>query len=266
MQEEMGMTSGWISRIATWSVVALFPGLLLAATARDKVAQNSPSETSATTVEMFAAMKEGQIEVKLIPKDSSEARVLITNKTDQPLSIKLPSTFAGVPVLAQALGGGGGRGGNQSQSTGGGMDGGLGGGGGGGGGFFNIAPEKVGQLKVATVCLEHGKKEPHAAVPYEIKPLEEVSQKPEVQELCRMLGAGKIPQRVAQVAAWHLNNDMSWDQLANKQLRFANGSTAPYFSRQEIQGAIRVVAVAYALVQEKKSAQPTSEKKGSLSQ
>ncbi len=259
------MASGWISRIAVGSVLAMMPGLLLAAPARDKAADSS-SAASATTVEMFQAMKEGQIEVKLIPKDSTESRVLITNKTDQPLSIKLPSTFAGVPVLAQALGGGGGRGGNQSQSTGGGMDGGLGGGGGGGGGFFNIAPEKVGQLKVATVCLEHGKKEPHAAVPYEIKPLEEVSQKPEVQELCRMLGAGKIPQRVAQVAAWHLNNDMSWDQLANKQLRFANGSTAPYFSPQEIQAALRVVAMAHALVQEKNSAQPTSEKKGSLSQ
>ena len=38
----------------------------------------------------------------------------------------------------------------------GGMGGGMGGMGG-GMGMFNVPPEQVGQLKVATVCLEHGK-------------------------------------------------------------------------------------------------------------
>ena len=53
-------------------------------------------------------MEKGQIAVKLIPKDSTQCRVLIENKTDKPLTVKLPETFAGVPVLAQRAGGGGG--------------------------------------------------------------------------------------------------------------------------------------------------------------
>ena len=83
----------------------------------------------------------------------------------------------------------------------GGMGGGMGGMGG-GGGFFNVPAEKVGQFKVATVCLDFGKGEPRAAIPYEIKPIESYVSKPEVQELCRLLGQGGVNQRVAQLAAW----------------------------------------------------------------
>ena len=90
--------------------------------------------------------------------------------------------------------------------------------------MFNVPPEKVGQLKVATVCLEHGKREPRAAIPYEIKPLDSVTTKPGVRELCAMLGSGQINQRAAQAAAWHLNNGMSWQELAAKRHRFANGT------------------------------------------
>ncbi len=45
-------------------------------------------------------MEKGDISVKVIPKDSTQCRVLIENKTDQPLSVKLPDAFAAVPVLA----------------------------------------------------------------------------------------------------------------------------------------------------------------------
>ena len=63
------------------------------------------SSAAAESVEMFSAMAQGQIEVKLIPKDSTQSRVIIENKTKKALSVKLPDAFAGVPVLAQ-LGGG----------------------------------------------------------------------------------------------------------------------------------------------------------------
>lgn len=65
---------------------------------------------AAKQVEFFEAIKAGEIEVKLIPKDAKEANVLIENKAKQPLQIKLPDAFAGVPVLAQF--GGAGFGGN----------------------------------------------------------------------------------------------------------------------------------------------------------
>ena len=55
-------------------------------------------------VDLFAAVAQQQIEVQLIPRDPSQCRLFISNKTDKPLSVKLPASFAGVPVLAQIPG------------------------------------------------------------------------------------------------------------------------------------------------------------------
>jgi len=232
----------------------------------------------ADTVEMFSAIENGQIDVKLIPKDSKLCRVLVENKTKQPLNVQLPEAFAGVPVLKQGLGGAGGLGGfggggnlgggssygggGGSQGFGGGMGGygggGMGGMGGfGGGGFMNVPAEKVGKLQITTVCLEHGKSEPRAAIPYKIVPIDQFTDKKEVHEVCKMLGYNRMPQRVAQVAAWHLNSEMSWPELAAKKLKFANGTWRPYFSPMEIQAAMQVTAVAAKTVQEQQSADTT---------
>ena len=198
---------------------------------------------------MFAAIEKGDISVKLIPKDSTESQVLIKNETDKPLNVKLPDAFAGVPVLGQNFGGGGGAAGgggghhgssssnknnNQNQGMGGGMGGMM------GGGMMNVPPEKVGKLKVPTVCLDHGKAEPRAAIPYTIKPIESYSSKPGVRELCQMLGSGQVSQRAAQAAAWHLNNGMSWEELAAKRIRHLNGESRPYFSPAEIQAGMQI--------------------------
>jgi hypothetical protein len=207
--------------------------------------KGKPQAPAPQNVEMFDAIANGQIKVRLIPKDSSESRVIIENKTDKPLSIKLPDAFAGVPVLAQAAPGAPGAGaGAGAQPFGGGM-----GGMGGGGGFFNVPPERLVQFQVTTVCLEHGKAEPRAAIPYEIKPIEAYTDKVPVHELCRLLGSGQVSQRAAQAAAWHLNNNMSWEQLAAKQVHFATGPSRPYFTTQEIQAAMRIAATAVALAE-----------------
>ena len=218
-------------------------------------------------VELFAARDSGQIGVTLIPKDSKQANVLIENKTNKPLTVKLPEAFAGVPVLAQwgnqgGFGGGGGRGRGGGggfggggfgggQGFGGGMGGGgmggmggMGGGGMGGmgmGGMFNLAPEKVGKIKVTTVCLEHGKPDPSPRMAYELKPLESFTADPKVYELCSMLGRGKIDQRAAQAAAWHLADKMSWQQLAHKQIKHLNGRREPYFQQAEILRGMQIV-------------------------
>ena len=258
-------------------LVLLVPVLAFGAGSRRKYQKKpKPGEFNPAneTVEMFKAIESGRIEVKLIPKNSKQSRVRIFNKTDKPLNVELPQAFAGVPVLAQFGGGGfggggmggrgggmGGRGGGMgggmgggSQGIGGGM-GGMGGGGMGGGrmggGMFNVAPEVVADFKVPTVCLEHGKAEPKAKIPYEIKPIEALTDRADVKELCAMVGSGKLNQRAAQVAAWHLNNDMSWQELANKQLRHANGTRSPYFSAQEIQAGMQIAAVAKRLAEEK---------------
>ncbi len=255
--------------LAGLAAACVLPAVILAA---DHAAK-APAKT-AEAVEMFAGIAGGQIEVKLVPKDATECNVLIKNKTDKPLSVKLPDAFAGVPVLAQAgagnVGGGGGNNSSINQGFGGGMGmggmgmGGMGMGGGmGGGGFFNVAPEKVGQFKVPIVCLEHGKRDPRPAVPYEIKPLDSFTTKAGVREVLQALGTGAVNQRVAQVAAWHLNNGMSFQELASKVLRFADGSSRPYFSPDELKAGMQAVALAEKVAKER--AEQTG-KSGSLSQ
>jgi hypothetical protein len=222
----------------------------------------------AETVEMFSAIDKGQIEVKLIPKDSSLCNVLVENKTDKPLTVRLPEAFAGVPVLAQlgfggdmggdmgGGGGGGGYGGGGSQGMGGGM----------GGMMFNVAPERIGKFKVTTVCLEHGKAEPRPAIPYKIVPIDQFTEKKEVHELCKMLGYGKMPQRVAQAAAWALNNNMSWQELAAKQLHYAGGIRKPYFHPLEIRAAMQAAEAAVKTVKEQEEKEYASPDSLSLSQ
>jgi len=72
-------------------------------------------------VELFDAMKSGDVEVRVIAKDATGGNVLFKNVTAKRLTIKLPEAFAAVPVAAQfglvgggPLGGGpfGGGGGN----------------------------------------------------------------------------------------------------------------------------------------------------------
>ena len=192
-----------------------------------KVGTYNPSDE---TVEMFEAMEAGQISVKLIPKDSTQGRVFIKNKTGKPLNVRLPQAFAGVPVLAQmGMGGMGMGGGGGGQGMGGGM-----GGMGGGGGMFNVPAEKEGNFKVPCVCLEHGKPEPRPQMAYSVKPIESFTTKPGVAEMLKDLGNYKINQRAAQVAAWHLNNGMSWETLANKKIELADGRSYPYFSDAEL--------------------------------
>ena len=254
-------------------IVAMLPALVHAV----EPVKKSPAKSGAMgkvepqVVEMFEAMKSGQIEVTFIPKDATEANVLFKNKTDKPVLIKLPDAFAGVPVLAQFGGGcmgmggmgmggmgGGGMGGMQGMGGGmGGMMGGMGGMGMGGmgmggmGGFMNVGAEKVGKLKVPLVCLEHGKKDPNPRVKYEIRPIETFTQKAEVIELCKMVGRFEIAQNSAQAAAWHLSSGLSWEELAMKdRVRLLNGYTEKFFTPEEIVFAARISVEAHRRAKE----------------
>ena len=239
--------------------IALVASTLVAAerSARPKSGEYNPDHAS---VEMFQAIEDGKIEVKFIPKDSTEANILIKNKTKQPLNVQLPEAFAGVPVLAQIGAGGGFGGGNQgggqNQGVGGGGGQGFGGGGQGGGNFFNVPPEKVGELKLPTVCLEHGKKEPRAAIPYEIRPIASFNTDPAVHELLKLFGRGGIDQRSAQAAAWHLANKMSWQELRAKQIVRADGSRYQWFSDAELQRGMSLATTAQQLAKDKPKASP----------
>jgi len=238
-------------RITLASFAAMLAVALCATSwAAAPVAESKPAAVTPTPVGMFEAMKAGQVEVQYIPIDESrQAKLLFKNKTKEPLSLKLPANFGAAPIAAQIGGLGGGNNGNnrnnnnQNQQVGGGLGGGggqFGGGGGQQGGLFNIAPEKVGELTVATVCLEHGKTEPSKYVTYEVKPLEECTNKPGVAEAIALLAEGKTNQKVAQAAVWHLANDLSWEQLAAKKVNRVGRADTPYYEAAELQAAVEL--------------------------
>jgi hypothetical protein len=238
-------------RLTILAAAFFVSALLPAAEAKRNVAAK-PADVPRTQVELFAAIESGQIEVKVYPRDSRQLRLVVTNKTTEPLSIAMPEAFAAVPVLAQ-IGMGGmnppgqttsNRSGKDAQPLGTGspwnmnmfgnqMGNGLGNGMGNGlfnignganqprfpRAFFNVEPEKVGQMKLRTVCLAHGKPTPNAHMAYEVKPLSQVTTKPGVYELCALLGNEEIGQAAIQAAAWNLANDMSWSKLARVQSR-----------------------------------------------
>jgi hypothetical protein len=222
---------------------------------------SSAKKADPNAVDLFKAIEAGEIEVTLIPRDAIEGTISVTNKTDKPLTIKMPAAFAGVPVLAQIGGGGlggglGGGGGNNNggsnsnanQGLGGGMMGGMGGGMMGGGmmgGMFSVAADKAVKGKVAFVCLDHGLKDPNPRIPYKIVPIESYAKTDEVAEIVKMMCSRELDQHSAQAAAWHVQNGMSWDELAKKiGKKHIGGATEPYFSAAQLQRAFVASQVA----------------------
>ncbi|MGI9518546.1 MAG: hypothetical protein ACR2NP_15935, partial [Pirellulaceae bacterium] len=253
------MKSYWLTHkslaIAAVCAMCLPAAMVFATDTDEKQEERQPTRVSRTltpadgyaSVEMFAAMETGDIEVELIPKDATEANIFVTNNSEQALAIEMPEAFVGVPVLAQGFGGGpggggggggfggggGGRGGGgggfgggggQGLGGGGGQGGGGGGfggggggrgGGGGGGGFgggvFNIPPGKRAKVEISTICLEFNRPDPRPSMKYEIKPIRDYIQDEAIIEMIRMVANDEISQPVAQAAAWHRTDDLSWE-------------------------------------------------------
>ena len=212
---------------------------------------SAKAEQATPAIDLFEAVEQGVVDMKYIAKSDRRARVILTNNTDKQVNLQMPEAFAGVPALAQFGGGGGGLGGGGGglggggggqQAGGGGFGGGGGGLGGGGGGQFSIPPEKTCKIEVATVCLEHGKRDPSSSKPYEMIPVDEFVDRPAVIELLKAFGRGELDHGAAQAAVWALNNDMTWEELAAKQTgTVRSGNRQPYFTRQQI-----FAAMAYA--------------------
>ena len=261
-------TTTRILKIAVPALVAIFciASLLPAAarTRRVRAITKPKFDPTARQVGLFQGIKDGSLSARLILKDSRQGNVLIENKTDQPLTVKLPDAVVGVQVLKQGGmgmgmgspgGGGGGQqgggGGGGGQSSGGGMSGGGGGGmsggGGGGMGMFSIPPRRIVRLPYRGVCLEHGKREPTSRMRYRLVSVEEYSKDAGLHELLRLVARGRIPTPVAQAAAWNINSQMHWQSLAAKRRsRLGGGYQPPYFHLQHLISARQLVAVARA--------------------
>lgn len=240
-------------------------------------------DPDAEKVDLFQGIKDGKLSAKVIPKDAMGGNVMVENLTNKPLTVKLPDAVVGVQVLQQfgggacgggacggfggGAGGGGGGGGGGNQPFGGGMGGGgggggmMGGGGGGmmgGGGFFSIPAEKIVQVPYTSVCLAHGKPDPHPRNTYRIMPVDEYTEDPALRELVRMVASGKVNKQAAQAAAWHIADKMSWQELAAKSVHLLGGrGDLPYFSRSELMAAQQLVTQAEARAKERANETPT---------
>jgi hypothetical protein len=221
------------------------------------------TESAAQEVELFQGMQDGVVEAKIIVRNDHAARVFLTNKTLRPLSIQLPEAFAAVPALAQFGGGGGGGqggggfgggGGGGAQSAGGGFG---GGGQGGGGGVFSVPPEETEKIDVAVLCLDHGLRDPSSSKPYRLVKADEHLDRPAVIELLKAFGSGQLQHGAAQAAVWHLNGDLSWNELAAKrQGTRRNFNRPPYFSADEIRAGVDYAQQATLLAQSARQQEP----------
>ena len=62
--------------------------------------------------------------------------------------------------------------------------------------------------------------------------------------MLNMFGRGQLDQRAVQAAAWHVANEMSWEELASKENEIPGGQSEPYFSQDEIRQAYQIAAIA----------------------
>lgn len=212
-------------------------------------------------VDIFALLEQQSLTAQMIVRDPYHARLILTNRSNAPLSVQLPDALAARPILAQ-MGNNifgqptpSNRSSAQAPQTVGGtpMSSSSSNRGNNNNGFqnffnpnnmnnvFNIAPEQVRTIEVRCLCLEQGKPNPHSAVKYELVKLSEVNDDPRLAEVLRANARGEVTQEVAQAAAWHIANEMSWDELAGLTQRIALNAERPWFHAQQLQQAKRLV-------------------------
>ncbi|MEZ6125093.1 MAG: hypothetical protein R3C49_18255 [Planctomycetaceae bacterium] len=245
---------------------------------------NPKFDETAERVKLFDGMKDGRLETKVIAQNAEHGSVLITNTTDETLTVELPEAFVAVKVLKQFGGMGGGMGGmgggmggmgggmggmgggmGGQQNIGGGMGGGgmggmggMGGGGmggmgggGQGGGFFSIPPEKTVRVPFVSVCLNHGKADPTPQANYQMVPVDSYTQDVVLKELITMVGTGKLAPPAAQAAVWNRTDNMSWQDLASKVSYGVLGNKVPYFTSADLRRAQLISSTAVARIRER---------------
>jgi hypothetical protein len=216
-----------------------------------------PDSLESGYLDLFDAMDRGLAEVTVIPRDAKRLTLQIKNVTQEPLQLRVPSALAAAPVLAQfqlpgqiqlpgqplvdpanarnqlpqVLGVGGPVNGNinvnPNRFP---------------GALFNVPPGKVLRQRLACVCLEHGRPDPNPRHAYQIKRLSDVTEhEAELRAVLEGLGQPRYSQRVAQIAAWHLCNELDWPELAELTGRLANGQRYRQFTRSELALAARLV-------------------------
>lgn len=234
-----------VSRIALLGSLSLLLMAAVTTSERGTAAERRtpgtfPLDPDAPKVDLFVGLERGDLEHRLVMKDETQGTLYLTNKSQKPLTVQLPSSAVGVQVTKQgrtSFGGGGGGGGFGGGGQGGGgfggaggggqaAGGGLGGGGGGGGfggggggfgggGFGSIPPEKTVKIPFHSVCLEYGKKTPNSRMNYELIATEKYTDDIRQQELLKLVASGRFEPSAAQAAAWNVFSKLPWEKLAS---------------------------------------------------
>lgn len=230
---------------------------------------------AAASVELFEGIDQGSLAVTVIPNDAFGGNVFVENRTDKPLTVRLPKAVAAVQVLKQGFGapgafsaaaGPGAGVGGRAQTLGGTMGtpfgfnpgltaasvpNGVGnvpgilGPAANNFGFFSIPPEKVVQVPLTSVCLEHGKPDPMSAMRYKLIPVESYTSNPVLSELLTRVGSDNFDRAAVQAAAWHLAGSMSWETLASKTHEQVFGTPGGrYFTAAQLAAAQDLVSQA----------------------
>ena len=113
-------------------------------------------------------------------------------------------------------------------------------------------------MPYVSACLNHGKPDPSARLEYKLVPVEEYTKDEVLGELIRMVGTGRVNQHSAQAAIWTRTDNMSWQELAAKNVRGIL-SVEYYFNAQNIQEGQLLMATAEGNVREKSQATEKSE-------
>lgn len=228
-------------RIQFVASIALLAGFSLATWAARAAEPRDVASPAYEKVGMFNAIEQGQIEVSLTVKDNQQARFVARNLTDRPLTIEIPEAIAAVPILAQNQGGGLDGFNNLAPE------------------FLNLRPEKFASRKTSFVCLEHGKPNPRSDMKYEVKPIETITTDARVVALVAGASDGRMSHAAAQAAAWHMQNGMSWKELAAKRREHLGGGSDPYFSAAQLQQASQLVAQLEKQFEQESQATPADE-------
>jgi hypothetical protein len=120
-----------------------------------------------------------------------------------------------------------------------------------GGGMFSVPPDTTVRVPFQAVCLEHGKTDPDPTMRYELIPVSQFTQDPQLTALLSLIGTHAVDHAVAQAAAWHLSSKMGWDELANKRSTEIGFEAYAYFTPEALFRAQTLVSEAGGLARER---------------
>lgn len=196
----------------------------------------------ARAVKLLEADHKGEIEARWIAFNAASGRLLITNKTEEPLKVLVPVDMVAEHVVpadsaagrAQTLGIGPHAQKGYQQN-----------------GFFNEGPGeafffvpagKSAKADLPSVCLEYGRPDPSRRMRYQLRSVVAFTNPAPIVGFLKAWHTDRFSQNVAQATAWRLADGLTWERLAALRAGTVGAYTAgrPMFSRQDLDAAKKI--------------------------